>query len=829
MRGAVRQGFVSVIRDLRGGELRVLVAAVTLAVAAMTAVGFFTDRVEQVVVMRSAEVLAADLVIRSNRPISDLYLREASASGLQVATGTSFPSVVVAGDSTALVDVEAVSEKYPLRGQLRTSDTPFGESLVASSVPQPGEAWADAKLLARLGESPGVTVALGDARLTITRVLDYRPDQGFSFVDLAPTLLINERDVPATGLIQPGSRVSYKQLFAGDRDAITDLRAFVVPRLGVSERIRDLSDAGPEIRNALTRAQRFLGLAALVGTLLAAVAVAMAASRYAGRQIDTVALMKSFGARESYVLKVSLAQLATIAATSALAGVILGYGAQAGLAMVLTDLAGSELPAPGWRPALGGAALAAVVLAGFALPSLVAVRRVPPLRVLRRDLSAPPPSAWTVYGAAAVSIVGLLFWQVGDAVLAGWLVLGLLVLLLVLAVCAALLVIVATRIRGSAGAAWRYALAGLARRRTSSVVQVVAFGLGIMVLLLLTLVRTDLLVEWRAALPEDAPNRFLINIQPDEVQQVTAFLEDRVGEAGLVPLVRARLTEINGEILDIESLASERGRQLADREANLSSNLELQEDNSVVQGTWWSDSSAATGQVSVEVEFARDLGINLGDRLGFDVAGEQFTADVTSLRTVQWDSFRPNFFMLFSPGTLDPYPTTHIGSIHVTPQNGADLLELIRKFPSVTVIDIDAILGQIRRVMDQAATAVQYVFLFSLAAGVLVLLAVVDAGRDERLYESALLRSLGARRSQVLSAALIEFSLLGVLAGTLAAGGALVTGTVIADRVFQLDFDGNPWLWLAGLMAGLVLVGGSGFLATRTVVTHSPVAVLRRF
>lgn len=829
MTGAVRQGFVSVIRDLRGGELRILVAAVTLAVAAMTAVGFFTDRVEQVIVMRSAEVLAADLVVRSNRPIAQLYLREAESSGVQVATGTSFPSVVVAGDSTALADIEAVSQAYPLRGQLRTSDRPFGEPVLAASVPQPGEAWADAKLLARLAASPGVIVAVGNARLTVTRVLDYRPDQGFSFVDLAPTLLINEQDVAVTGLIQPGSRVAYRQLFAGNRDAIASLRAFIEPRLGVSERIRDLSDAGPEIRNALDRAQRFLGLAALVGTLLAAVAVAMAASRYATRQIDTVALMKSFGARETYVLRFSLAQLATIAATSALAGVTLGYVAQAGLALVLTDVAGGELPVPGLRPALGGAALAVIVLAGFALPSLVAVRRVPPLRVLRRDLSAPPPSAWIVYGAAAVSVVGLLFWQVGDPILAGWLVLGLLGLLVVLVASAALLVMIATRIRGSAGAAWRYALAGLARRRASSVVQVVAFGLGIMVLLLLTLVRTDLLVEWRAALPEDAPNRFLINIQPDEVQQVTAFLQERIGEAALVPLVRARLTEINGAVLDIDALATERGRRLADREANLSSGSALQKDNTVVQGSWWSESSPGIGQVSVEVEFARDLGIKLGDRLGFDVAGEHFAADVTSLRVVQWDSFRPNFFMLFSPGTLDPYPTTHIGSVHVTPDSGPDLLELIRKFPSVTIIDIDAILGQIRRVMDQAAMAVQYVFLFSLAAGVLVLLAVVEAGRDERLYESALLRSLGARRSQVLSAALIEFSLLGVLAGTLAAGGALITGAMIADRAFQLEFDGNPWLWLVGLLAGLVLVGGSGFLATRTVVTHSPVAVLRRF
>jgi putative ABC transport system permease protein len=824
----VIHGVRSVLRDLRAGELRVLLVAVTISVAAMTAVAFFTDRVSQVVAIRSAEVLAADLVVRSNRPIGEDYGLRARELGVRRATATSFASVVVAGDVTALADIEAVSAGYPLRGQLRTADTPFAEPRVETAVPAGGEAWGDPKLLARLGIEVGTDVTVGSRTLRITRVLDYRPDQGWSFVDLAPTLLINEEDVEATGLVQPGSRVTYRHMFAGDQGAVDELRNYMEPRLGVSERIRDLRDAGPEIRSALDRAQRFLGLAALVGTLLAAIAVAMAAARYAGRQTDPVALMKAFGARQGYVLRLILAQLTTLAVIAGVAGVLVGFAAQQGLAFLLSDMAGGALPGPGSRPVVGGLLLSGLVLGGFAFPSLVATRRVPPLRVLRRDLAAPLPSMLLLYGLAAASVLGLLLWQAGDPLLAGWLGAAVVVFVLVLALCAAVLVWLATRVRGSAGAAWRYALAGIARRRRDSVLQVVAFGLGIMVLLLLTVVRTELLVDWQATLPVDAPNRFLINIQPDEVEQVGQFLEDTVGGAALVPLVRARLIRINETpALDL-AIGSERGRRLVDRESNLSSSATLQEDNRIVEGAWWDDGSAA-GQVSVELEFARDVGIEVGDRLTFDVAGETFVAKVASLRTVQWDSFQPNFFMLFSPGSLDAFPRTHIGSIHVGPGQRDVLLEMVRRFPSITVIDIDAVLGQVRRVMDQAALAVQYVFLFAVAAGIVVLLAVVEAGRESRMFESALMRALGARRGQVFAGAAFEFSVIGLLAGVLAAAGALVTGELLADRVFQLEFSASPWIWVIGAAAGLALVGVTGILATRNVVTHSPMAVLRRF
>lgn len=818
----------NVIRNLRAGDLWVLTTAVAVAVAAMTAVGFFTDRVSRAVDIRSAEVLAADLVVNSKRLITPDYQDRARELGLATASVTSFPSVVLAGDSSALADVEAVSAGYPLRGELKTSASLDDAAGVTAALPAPGEAWADAKLLARLDADVGAEIALGSIRLRVTGVLRYRPDQGWSFVDLAPTLLINEADVPATGLVLPGSRVSYRQLFAGAPDDIVTLRDFVDSRLEPGESLRDLGDAGPEIRTALERAHRFLRLAALVGSLLAAVAIAMAARRHGSRQVETIALMKCFGARQGFVLRVMMAELAILAACAGLLGVLLGYLSQLGLSALLAELAGADLPTPGWGPVAGGFLMAGLVMAGFALPLLAPLKRVPPLRVLRHDLPGPRPSALFAYGGAGAAIFALLLWQVGDLRLTAWVAAGFLVAAAGLIVIGGALVWLATRIRGTAGAAWRYAVASLARRGGESVVQVVAFGLGIMVLLLLTVVRNDLMDEWRATLPERAPNRFLINIQPHEAEAVESFLGERGAETRLVPLVRARLSAIKDRPVAEIDFPTLRGKRLADREGNLSWSSTLQDDNEIVAGRWWDD-EPLPGEVSVEADFARDAGIGLGDRLDFDVAGETFSADVTSLRTVQWDSFRPNFFMLFSPGTLEVYPRTHIGSLFVDDSRDQTVLELVRRFPSVTVIDIEAVIGQVRRVMDQAAIAVQYVFLFAIAAGIVVLLAVVESGRDERLFESALLRAMGAKRRQILASTAIEFGLLGALSGLLAAGGALAAGWLLADRVFRLDFDGSPWLWVTGTLAGLIVVGVSGLLATRRVLDQPPMAVLRRF
>ena len=821
MRG-VRFGLSQVGRELKSGEVRVLAAALALAVAAMTAVGFFTDRVIQGVQARSAEVLAADLVLRSNRAIPDERAALAETLGLRTARTTSFPSVVLAGEDSALADIEGVSRNYPLRGALKTSRALAAESETTRDVPPPGEAWADPRLLARLGAEVGVVLEVGRIELRVSRLLDYRPDQGFGFAELAPTLLINEQDIAKSGLVAPGSRVSYRLLLAGDREALDAYRERL--ELGVGERLRGIEDAQPEVGAAIERAGRFIGRASLVSALIAAVAVAMAARRFASRRMDTVALMKCVGASRRFVLTTMLVQLLLVGLAASLVGLGLGWLAQEGLVRILADLVGDELPPPTMAPALGGLVLAGLVLAGFALVPIIELCRTPPGRVLRRDLMPPSVGPMLLYGAAIGGSLALLAWQVRDASLVGWLALGTAGVVLGLAAGGWLLVWLAGRLRGG-GVAWRYGLANVSRRGRDSVIQVGAFGIGLMVLLLLTLVRTGLLEQWRTTLPEDAPNRFLINIQPQEAEGVERFLDQRLGGGELVPLVRARITEINGQPVAQIDFSSPRAERFADRESNLSWTESPAEDNRIVAGRWWEADDAA--EVSVEVDFARDLGLSLDDRIEFDIAGERLEVVVTSLRSVQWDSFNPNFFMVFPPELMADYPRTYISSVYVDRSRRGDVLELVRSYPSVTVIDIEAAINQVRDVMNQAALAVQYVFLFALGAGLLVMLAVVQSTREERLYESAMLRTLGARRRVVLAGVAVEFAALGAISGVLAAAGASAVTWLLARRVFQLEFANDPLVWIIGLVAGLVVVGGAGVLATRSVVTRPPASILR--
>jgi putative ABC transport system permease protein len=821
---SVSFGLAQVGRELKSGEVRVLAAALALAVAAMTAVGFFTDRVAQGVQARSAEVLAADAVLRSNRPIADGQEALALELGLQTARTASFPSVVLSGEESALVDVEGVTEGYPLRGQLRTSHGLAAESEQADTVPPPGEAWADPRLLAQLDIDVGAVVRLGRLELEVSRLLDFRPDQGFSFAELAPTLLINYRDIEASGLVAPGSRVRYRLLLAGDGSALAAYRNRV--ELAVGEGLRGIEEAQPEIGDAIERAGRFIGLASLVSALIAAVAVAMAARRFATRRMDTVALMKCVGAPRRFVLTAMLVQLLAVGLAASLAGLALGWLAQEGLVRILADLIGEALPPPTLVPAIGGLVLAAIVLAGFALVPIIELCRTPPGRVLRRDLLPPAAGPLLLYGAAIGGSIGLLAWQVRDASLVGWLALGTAGVILGLATGGWLLVQAASRLRGG-GAAWRYGLANVSRRGHDSIIQVGAFGIGLMVLLLLTLVRSGLLDQWRDTLPADAPNRFLINIQPHEADGVREFLADRFGGGELVPLIRARITEINGRPVAEMEFSSPRAQGFIDRESNLSTAAKPAGDNRIVAGRWWPLGDEA--EVSVEVDFARDLGISLGDRIEFDIAGERLTVKVTSLREVQWDTFNPNFFMVFPPGLMEGYPLTYISSIYVDRALRGDVLDLVRAYPSVTVIDIEAAIEQVRSVMDQASLAVQYVFLFALGAGILVMLAVVQSTREERLYESAMLRTLGAPKRVVLAGVAVEFAALGLISGILAAAGASGVAWLLARRVFRLEFVADPMIWVAGLVAGVVVVGGTGVLATRTVVTHPPANVLRGY
>lgn len=831
----VRQALRMLARDWRSKELTVLLSALIIAVTSLTAVAFLTDRVSQAVALRAAESLAGDLRLASTSPINPAYAELAAENGLRSATLTFMPSVVFTDGqddpsrvpASTLASIRAASKDYPLRGQLKMADELLGEEYLVTGTPPRGEAWASPRLLTRLDATVGVVLTVGKASFRVTRVLVSRPDEGFRFTDLAPSLMINEADLAATELIQPGSRVAYRALFAGDRNQVDAFKPLLEGMMEDGEDLGDIQDANPQVRSSMERAERFLNLASLVSVLLAAVAVAMSARRYAHRHRDRVALMKCLGASQRQILFSSLAQIVLLALFAGVVGAVLGFVSHSGLAWLMRDMIQQTLPSPGWTPVGLGLVTAVLILVGFALPDLLQLRKTPPLRVLRHDMGPPPIRYGLSWLAAIGSILALLLWLAGDTTLVLVIFGGASLTLAVLALAGWLLVRSLQGFRGAAGIAWRFGLASLARRGRESIAQVVAFGLGIMVLLLLTTVRNELMDTWRSSLPENAPNQFMINIQTHEVDGVREFFIERgLAEPRLSPMVRARMTHINGADVSEMEFENPQGKRWAVRDANLTWADEIRPDNEIIQGDFWSGRSPGT-EISLEDEFASDLGVGLGDRLTFDVAGEPIEGEVTSIRLVEWDSFQPNFFVVFAPGMLDDYPATWISSVYVEERQKADMLDLMRQYPSITVIDLDAILGQVRDVMDKAALAVQAVFLFTLLAGLVVLWAAVQSTRDERRYESAMLRTFGATRSRVLNGVATEFVAIGLLSGILAAGGATLVAWLFSTRLLELDYSFSPVLWIAGPLFGMAVVGIAGTAATWKVVTHAPVSVLR--
>ena len=815
------------VRDWKSGELTVLGVALVIAVTSLTAVAFLTDRVGHAVELRAAESLAADLRLGSSQPLAERYLDLARENGLQTASMISMPSVVFDGDRSTLAAIRAVTSAYPLRGRLKTAPRLLVMAEETNAIPAAGEAWATTRLLARLGADAGAIISVGKATLKVTRVLDFRPDQGWQFVDLAPTLLMNIADLESTALIQPGSRVSYRLLFAGQRKEINTFKPKLEKLLTDGEQLSDIENTNPQIRSAMDRAGKFLNLASLVSVLLAAVAVAMAARRYAVRHRDRIALLKCLGSQQAFVMRLNLMQLIMLTLMGAAVGIGLGYLAQEVLAWIARDLIAQELPRPGLSPIILGFVTALFILCGFALPDLIQMGKTPVLRVLRQDVDPPPLRYGISYIAGIIAVLALLQWIVGDFALVSAIAVGTAGTFAVLGLAGWLLVKATGRFRGVAGVAWRYGLANLNRRGRESVVQVVAFGLGLMVLMLLTLVRNDLMDTWRSSLPVDAPNQFMINIQPHEVPLMQQFLSTHGLEVPrFVPLVRARLTAINGEDVKQISFEDPQGERWAKRESNLSFSDTIQTGNKLIEGQWW-QAGTDRHEVSVEEDFGRQLGVQIGDELSFDIAGEPVSATVTSFRTVEWDTFRPNFFMVFSAATLQGFPASYITALYAKDEDDDKIIDLMRQFPSVTVIDLEASLAQVRDVMDKASLAVQAVFLFTLFAGLAVLWAAVQSSLDERSFESAILRTLGASRIRVLAGVTIEFVVIGLLAGLLAATGASLAAWYLAVNVFDLPYHFSPLLWTTGPLLGMVFVGISGMLATWRVVTHSPLSVLR--
>ena len=817
------------LRQWKAGELRVLVFALIIAVLVSTAISFFSDRLQRGMVSRAAEFLGADLVLSSRNTLPDQWREQALALGLAYSEVVEFSSVMTSDQGMQLAAVKAVGPGYPLRGEVRISDQPFAEERRVKHIPPPGQLWVETRLLNTLQQDIGAALDVGRSQLQASAVLTHEPDRAGDFYSLNPRVLMNLADLPATGIVQPGSRVRYRLLLSGDEASLGRFQQWVTPQLQANQRLTTVADDNQQIGSALDRAGQFLGLASIAAVVLAGVAVALSASRFAHRHFDTSALLRCLGASRRRVLQIFLLQLACLGLLATGLGLLLGWLMQWGLVYLLQDLLPPDLPAAGWQPLLVGAVTGLVGLAGFALPPLLRLGRVSPLRVLHRELAPLPSSGWLIYGLALGALC-LLMWQfTGNLPITLAVVLGgSLAALLLGLVALGLLQLVGKRLR-QASLAWRLGSGQLLKQPTTAAGQILAFGLILMAMLVILILRTELLDTWQAQLPEDTPNHFALNILPAEAEAFTTKLHS-IGAtpAPLYPVTPGRLTLINDEPVRALVSKGSQAERAINRDLSLTWSAELASDNQLLAGRWWDAYTDEQPRVSVESELAESLGVTLGDRLTFIIAGQTVVAEVSSLRTVNWDSFTPNFFMIFSPGSLDNVPTTLLTSFRLPSENRDGLRELARAFPAMTLLDVEAILQQLREILAQVTLAVEYVLVFVLLAGFAVLFASLQSTLDERLHQGALLRTLGARRQLLQQANRMEFALLGALSGLLAIVAAELITWLLYRYALQLSWQPHIWYWLLTPLAGALLIGAAGAFGTRQVVRQSPMSLLNR-
>jgi putative ABC transport system permease protein len=801
-------------RDLRAGELRLLGIAMMIAVASLTSVSFFTDRVSQALVREANQLLGGDLLLTADHPWPTAFGEAAARHGLKALSTTTFTSMASFGPETQLVGVKAVQPGYPLRGSLRIAPGLNRPDAPAPGIPERGTAWLDERLSTALGVRAGDTISLGNARFAVAAVLTYESDRGTNFFSIVPRLMIHADDLPATGLIQVGSRVSYRLQIAGATKAVSTFQKWATLRLGRGEQIEDINNARPEVRSALDRAQRFLRLAALLAVVLAAVAVGLATRRYMQRHLDGCAVMRCLGARQGQVLRLYLGEFLVFGTATASFGCALGYASQLLIERMLADLLAAPLPPPSLAPLGHGFAVGLALVLGFIAPQLLRLGRVSTVRVLRREWGGSEPVTLASHGIGAAALALLMLWIAGELRL-GLIVLGGFAAALALYAVVGRLVIVATgRVRRMAGAGWRYGLANLRRRLGSGVVQTVALGLGMTALLLLTLSRGELLDNWRRSVPHDAPNRFIINIQPDQRDSMRElFARHGLPAPDLMPMVRGRMVAVNGKPVAPGDYADERAQRLVEREFNLSWAARLPEGNSVTAGRWFGDDGAKPG-FSVELGLAQTLSLTAGDTLGFEIAGSRIEAPITSLRRLDWDSMRVNFFVIAPPEILEIYPASYITSFYLPAEKHGLVNELIAAHPNLTVIDVAAMLRQVQSVMGQLARAVQFIFGFALVAGLVVLFAAIEATHDERQFEVAVMRTLGARDRQLRSALAVEFATLGAVAGLLAGLGANAISSALAHWIFKLPFQPGWATLIMGVLGGALVVTVAGLAGT---------------
>jgi len=828
-------------RDFRAGELRLLVVAVTLAVAALSAVGFFADRLNHGLARDARQLLGGDAIVASDQPLPPAFADKARALGLKLASTAAFPSMGRApddkGGASKLVAVKSVTEAYPLRGALRLADAPGGKEQVSARAPERGTVWVDAPLLGALQLHMGDELLLGDARLKIAAVIVIEPDRGAGFMSFAPRVMLNDADLAATALVQPASRVTYRMAVAASGGNEAPVRAFVAwadaqvkseSLRGV--RVESLETGRPEMRQTLDRAEKFLNLVALLAALLAAVAVGIAARDFASRHLDDCAMLRVLGQPQRTIALQYLIEFAFVGLLASAAGVALGFAVHYVFVWLLAGLVNAGLPAATGWPALFGVGVGFTLLMGFGLPPVLQLSQVPPLRVIRRDMGALKPASIAVLGAGAIGFVALLLAVSSDLQLGLIAVGGFAVAVAVFAVLSWLAVQALRRaVPESRAPRWLVlATRQIAARPAFAVLQVSALSVGLLALCLLVLLRTDLIDSWRQATPPDAPNRFVINVQPEQGEAFQAKLRaGGVAKFDWYPMIRGRLVAINGKPASTDDFADDRAKRLLDREFNLSHSATLPQHNLVTGGKWVGEEK---GGLSVEEGLAETLKLKLGDVLRFDAGGTLAEGRITSLRKVDWGSMRANFFVMFPTAEMADVPATYIAAFRAPSAASAPGFDnaLSRDFPNITSVDVSASINQIQGVLDQVIRAVEFLFTFTLAAGLVVLFAAITATREARAREFAVMRALGASGKLLAQVQRAELLGVGALAGFLASIAAVIVGWALAKYVFQFSWNASPFVPLIGAAAGALLALGAGWWGLREVLRRPVVETLRR-
>jgi putative ABC transport system permease protein len=813
-------------RDSRSGELTILVMALIIAVTSSTAIALFADRLQRTMTTQAAEFMAADLVIASPAAIPAEWLDKATQLNLAQAQTLEFSSVLIEHDELLLAGIKAVSSAYPLRGFLKAgNDTALTET-VEHTGPKSGSAWVEKRILSALKLNLGDSLTVGEKKLTVSNIITYEPDKRGDFYSFSPRVMINADDLQATGILQPGSHVHYFFQFSGKGKALVEFSRWIKPQLNPSQRIMDIHEDRPELGSALERAERYLGLSSIIVILISGVAIAMATRRYTERHFNATAILRCLGCKQNEILWLYGSQFVVLGLSASAVGCLLGWFAQQALFLLLRSLLPQQVANPGLLAVFFGFIIGMAILLGFALPPLLRLKKVSPLRVLRRELEPMPTSAWLIYGMS-IGIIWVLIWRYTDNFKMTATIIGVgLSSLLALGLLVYGLLLLSRRLMPHLGLTWRFGLHGLLKDTRSSIGQILAFSMTLVAMVLSFTVRTDLIDNWQKQLPENAPNHFALNIFPEQQQSFQRDLQQQqISGSRFYPVVRGRLVAINNTPVQQIVSKDSQGESATHRELSLTWANELPEDNKITAGNWWQD--AQTGQVSIEQKLAKSLKIKLTDRLTFIVGSERFTATVASIRELRWDTMKPNFYMIFSPGTLDAFPSTFITSFYLPESQKNFLNALVKKYPSTSILEVDLILRQLQTILAQLTQAINYLLYFALMAGFTVLFAAVYATLDNRIHEGALMRALGANRAFLRKTHIIEFSLLGLISGLLAVIISEAMLYALYSQIMQMKYSANFYLWGIVPLTGALFVGMAGCWGVRNVLNKSPLPVLR--